>query len=147
MAKSMKILTWISAMAVVATPTIGAASQSGVISAASGNVLIARDGHLVQARPGAPLRVGDQVLTRGSSSADVVMSSGCSMKVSATSSVAVSNDCSGAATTLALRAGRGMESSNQLLGAPLFLLFLGAVAVTIGTIIVVNNGGGSPTSP
>lgn len=41
------------------------------------------------------------------------------------------------------------SASSDLFGAPLFLVFLGAVAITIGTIVIVNNnnGGGSPASP
>jgi hypothetical protein len=38
------------------------------------------------------------------------------------------------------RVGKGVAKKNDLLGAPLFLVFLGAVAVTIGTIVVVDNG-------
>ena len=37
------------------------------------------------------------------------------------------------------RAAKQMDEQNDLLGAPLFLLFLGAVAITVGTIIIVNN--------
>ena len=42
------------------------------------------------------------------------------------------------------RVGSHVDDKNSLLGAPLFLAFLGAVAVTIGTIIIVNNNGNSP---
>ena len=42
------------------------------------------------------------------------------------------------------RVGGQVSDKNSLLGAPLFLLFLGAVAITIGTIIIVNNNGSSP---
>ncbi len=41
------------------------------------------------------------------------------------------------------RVGHRVDDKSQLLGAPLFLFFLGAVAVTIGTIVIVNNNGGS----
>jgi hypothetical protein len=44
------------------------------------------------------------------------------------------------------RVGKGVAAENSLLGAPLFLLILGGVAVTIGTIVVVSNGD-SPASP
>jgi hypothetical protein len=39
------------------------------------------------------------------------------------------------------RASKKVSEDNSLLGAPLFLLILGGVAVTIGTIAVVDNGG------
>ncbi len=42
------------------------------------------------------------------------------------------------------RVGSQVDQKNSLLGAPLFLAFLGAVAITIGTIIIVNNNGSSP---
>lgn len=41
------------------------------------------------------------------------------------------------------RVGSQVDRKNSLLGAPLFLAFLGAVAITIGTIIIVNNNGSS----
>ena len=43
-----------------------------------------------------------------------------------------------------MRAGSHVGKSSQLLGAPLFLVFLGAVAVTIGTIVIVNHNSSSP---
>lgn len=43
------------------------------------------------------------------------------------------------------RLGRPIRTENNLLGAPLFLVFLGAVAVTIGTVVIVNNS--NPSSP
>ena len=44
-----------------------------------------------------------------------------------------------------IRAGKRVSGGqSSLLGAPLFLLFLGAVAVTIGTIIIVNHNNSSP---
>lgn len=42
------------------------------------------------------------------------------------------------------RVGSQVGDKNSLLGAPLFLIFLGAVAVTIGTIVIINNNGSSP---
>ena len=44
------------------------------------------------------------------------------------------------------RLGGSVDKKNDLLGAPLFLIFLGAVAITIGTIVIINNnnGNGSP---
>lgn len=42
------------------------------------------------------------------------------------------------------RVGSPVGEKNALLGTPLFLAFLGAVAVTIGTVVVVNNNGNSP---
>lgn len=41
------------------------------------------------------------------------------------------------------RVGGQVERKNSLLGAPLFFAFMGAVAVTIGTVIVVNDNGAS----
>lgn len=38
------------------------------------------------------------------------------------------------------RVGKSVSKKNELFGAPLFLAFLGAVAITIGTIVVVDNG-------
>ena len=42
------------------------------------------------------------------------------------------------------RVGSQVGEKNSLLGAPLFLAFLGAVVITIGTIIIINNNGNSP---
>lgn len=44
------------------------------------------------------------------------------------------------------RLGGHVGEQTNLFGAPLFLLFLGAVTITIGTIIIVNNNN-NPTSP
>ena len=49
----------------------------------------------------------------------------------------------GKAMRAGTRVGSQVGQKNALLGAPLFLAFLGAVAVTIGTIIIVNNNGSS----
>ena len=43
------------------------------------------------------------------------------------------------------RVGQSSRKGQSLLGAPLIVYFLGAVFITIGTIIIVNNGNG--TSP
>ena len=40
-----------------------------------------------------------------------------------------------------VRASKKTAQNESLLGAPLFLLFLGAVAVTVGTIVIVDNNG------
>jgi hypothetical protein len=46
----------------------------------------------------------------------------------------------------AVRAGKPLRGEqSDLLGAPLLIAFLGAVAVTIGTIVIVNNGDSSPS--
>lgn len=42
-------------------------------------------------------------------------------------------------TRIGERQTRRVKGDERLLGAPLFLLFLGAAVVTIGTIIIVNN--------
>lgn len=44
-----------------------------------------------------------------------------------------------------IRASQPTRRDQHLLGAPLFLVFLGAVAITVGTIVIVNNNdnGGS----
>jgi hypothetical protein len=42
-----------------------------------------------------------------------------------------------------VRVGRTVEEKQSLLGAPLLIAFLGAVAVTVGTIVIVNNNGSS----
>ena len=44
-----------------------------------------------------------------------------------------------------MRLGGHVAQKSSLLGAPLFLLFLGTVAITIGTIIIINND--NPSSP
>lgn len=41
------------------------------------------------------------------------------------------------------QAAKQMGDDSQLLGAPLFLIFLGAVVITIGTIIIIHNNNGS----
>ena len=41
------------------------------------------------------------------------------------------------------RVGKKVGEKNDLLGAPLFLIFLGAVAITVGTIVIVNNDNSS----
>ena len=42
-----------------------------------------------------------------------------------------------------VRVGKTVDNKQNLLGAPLFIAFLGAVAITIGTIIIINNNGSS----
>ena len=44
------------------------------------------------------------------------------------------------------RVGAKVDRSNDLFGAPLFLVFLGAVAITVGTIVVVDNNNDDPAS-
>lgn len=46
---------------------------------------------------------------------------------------------------MGMRVGRQVAKTNNLLGAPLFLALMGSVAVTVGTIAIVNNNG--PASP
>lgn len=45
------------------------------------------------------------------------------------------------------RAGAKRGQESNLFGAPLLIVLLGAVAVTIGTIVIVDNDDDEPTSP
>jgi len=48
------------------------------------------------------------------------------------------------APAIASRALPRSSSRSNLVGTPLFIAFLGAVAITIGTIVIVNNDNNSP---
>ena len=45
------------------------------------------------------------------------------------------------------RQGAAVKADNDLLGAPLFLVFLGALGITITTIIIVDHHHHGPKSP
>ena len=46
-----------------------------------------------------------------------------------------------------MRVGGKVDQKNNLLGGPLFLAFLGAVVITITTIIIINSHNDNPKSP
>ena len=67
------------------------------------------------------------------------------MAADATRSVSALPRVAGVAPVMTgLRASKRTAAQNNLLAGPLFIAFLGAVAVTISTIVIVNNNNDSP---
>ena len=135
------------ALAGLAVPTIAQASdvaqQVGHVAAASGDVLIARDGKLVPAVSGQALYQGDRVVTRAGGNAKVALN-GCTQAVAPTSIMAVSNNCS-APKSLAPSAA-GFQGGNAIHGSS-WLVALLALTAIIGGVIAATSNNKNPVSP